>query len=262
MTTRGLDGFARSDATYDGVTRPVYRAGSGPAVIVMHELPGLHPGVVAFARRVIAAGFTVWAPSLVGDPGRAVTPAYSARSLARVCIAREFATWALRTTSPIISWLRALAHDAHAACGGLGVGAIGMCLTGGFALAMAVDDVVRAPVLSQPSLPFPLTAAHRRDAGLSDADLAAVCARDVTVLGMRFTHDVMSPGERFATLRERLGDRFVAIEIDSGPRNTHGITRLAHSVLTYHDVDAPDHPTRRAEAEVIALFRRTLVGAA
>ena len=259
MTAPAIDGFACEHFTHDGTTRPVYRAGAGPAVIVMHELPGLHPGVIAFARRVIATGFTVYAPSLVGTPGRAMSAAYEASSVAHVCVAREFSTWALHSTSPIIAWLRALARDAHAACGGPGVGAIGMCLTGGFALAMAVDDVVRAPVLSQPSLPFSITAAHRRDAGLSERDFAAVCARDVTVLGLRFTHDLLSPGARFATLRERLGDRFVAIEIDSGRGNAHGISRRAHSVLTFDFVDAPDHPTRRAYDEVIALFRRTLL---
>jgi dienelactone hydrolase len=253
-----IEGFACSDFTHDGTTRAVYRAGAGPAVIVMHELPGLHPGVLAFARRVIAAGFTVYAPSLVGTPGRPMSASYAASSIARVCVAREFATWALRTTSPIIAWLRALARDARAACGGQGVGAVGMCLTGGFALAMAVDDIVRAPVLSQPSLPFPLTAAHRRDAGISEADFAAVCARDVSVLGLRFTHDLLTPAARFATLRDRLGDRFVAIEIDSGPGNAHGIPRRAHSVLAFDYVDAPEHPTRRAADEVIALFRRTL----
>src|SRR5262249_49862021 len=145
------------EATYDGVTRTVFRAGTGPAVLVMHEVPGLHPGVVAFGRRVVAAGMTAYFPSLLGEPGRAVTVGYNMRSMARACVASEFATWATRRTSPIVTWLRALAKDAHAACGGPGVGAVGMCLTGGFALAMMVDDVMIAPVLSQPSLPFAMT---------------------------------------------------------------------------------------------------------
>jgi dienelactone hydrolase len=256
-----VHGLDRYDATYDGVTRTVFRGGAGPAVIVMHEVPGLHPGVVAFGRRVIDAGFTVVMPSLVGEPERPTTPAYTARSLARVCVAREFATWSTATTSPITVWLRALARDAHRACGGPGVGAVGMCLTGGFALAMMVDDIMLAPVLSQPSLPFPLTRAHRRDLGVSDADLVTIkrrAAAGTCVMGLRFTADRLVPDERFARLRDELGDRFIAIEIDSRPGNPHGISSLAHSVLAHDFVDQPDHPTRRAADEVIAFYRRTL----
>jgi len=250
-----FDGFVRSEPTYDGVTRPVYRAGGGPAVLVIHEVPGLHPRVIAFARRVLAAGFTVHMPSLLGEPGKPSTGGYRLASMARACVRREFATWATGKTSPIVGWLRGLARDAHGACGGPGVGAVGMCLTGGFALAMAVDDVMVAPVLSQPSLPFPVTAAQRRDLGLSAADLDRVCARDVEVMGLRFTADRAVPDERFATLRARLGDRFLAVEIDSRPGNPHGLPRSAHSVLTY----AQDtEPTRAAEDQVIAFFRRKL----
>ena len=64
--------------------------------------------------------------------------------------------------------------QAHAECGGPGVGVVGMCFTGNFALAMAVDDVVLAPVLSQPSLPFAIGRARRGDVGVSDGDLATV----------------------------------------------------------------------------------------
>jgi len=253
-----LDDFDRIDATYDGVTRAVYRRGTGPAVLVMHEMPGLHPKVIAFARRVIDAGFTVFMPSLIGTPGREPTAGYAMGSMLRACVAREFATWALARTSPIVAWLRALAKDAHRDCGGPGVGAVGMCLTGGFALAMMVDDVMVAPVLSQPSLPFPISAARRRDLGVSDADLAIIRKRDVCVMGLRFSADRLSPPERFARLREELGDRFIAVEIDSGPGNPHGLSRLAHSVLAWDHVDEPEHPTRRAADTVIAFYRDRL----
>ena len=249
------------EATYNGVTRTVYRGGSGPAVIVIHEIPGLHPGVVAFGRRLIAAGMTVYFPSLFGEPGREVSGGYVLGSIARACVSREFATWATRKTSPIVEWLRALARHAHLACGGRGVGAIGMCLTGGFALAMMVDDIVIAPVLSQPSLPFPISRRHRRDLGVSDADLVKIrarCAAGTPVMGLRFTGDRASPGERFARLRDELGDRFFAIEIDSSPGNPHGVPRDAHSVVTRHLVDEPGHPTRVALDRVLGFFRERL----
>jgi dienelactone hydrolase len=243
----------------------VYRGGTGPAVVVMHEVPGLHPGVVAFGRRLIAAGFTAYMPSMFGQPGRPLTAGYNMASIARACVAREFATWASDTTSPITTWLRALARDAHDKCGGPGVGAIGMCLTGGFALAMMVDPTTVAPVLSQPSMPFPITRRHRRDLGVSTADLAAIkerVAAGACVMGLRFTKDRLVPDARFARLREELGDGFIAIEIDSAPGNPHGIPRLAHSVLSHDFVDTPGHPTRIALDRVLAFFRERLHAAA
>ncbi|MBA3499092.1 MAG: dienelactone hydrolase family protein [Myxococcota bacterium] len=252
-----MNGFTPYEATYEGKTKTVFRAGSGPAVIVMHEVPNLHPGVIAFGRRVVDAGFTVFMPSLFGTPGAPATVVTNVRGMARACVATEFAVWATRTTSPVTTWLRALARDAHRACGGPGVGAVGMCLTGGFALAMMVDDVVVAPVLSQPSVPFPITAAHRRDLGISDDDLEIVrrrAAAGACVLGLRFTGDILVPDARFARLREELGDRFTAVEIDSKRGNPHGVPRAAHSVLSHHFVDAPGHPTRDALDHVLAFL--------
>jgi len=257
-----LDGLQREETTYDRVTYPVYRGGTGPAVIVMHEIPNLHPGVIAFGRRVIAAGFTVYMPSMFGEPGAPLSPQSNMRSMLRACVSSEFATWATRKTSPITTWLRALAKDAHAACGGPGVGAVGMCLTGGFALAMMVDDTTVAPVLSQPSVPFPVTPAMRRDLGISDDALATIKRRaredGVCVMGLRFTGDLLVPAERFARLRQELGDKFIAIEIDSKSGNPHGLTRTAHSVLARDYVDTPGHPTREALDRVLAFFRERL----
>ncbi len=249
--------------TLEGVTREVYCVGQGPAVVVMHEVPGLHPGVVAFGHRVAAAGMRAYLPSLLGEPFRPVSPAYTARSIARACVAAEFSTWATKRTSPIVTWLRALAKLAHTECGGPGVGAVGMCLTGGFALAMMVDDVVVAPVLSQPSLPFGVTRAQQRDLGVSDADLARIKQRCASlpkpaVLGLRFTGDRLVPGERFERLRTELGDNFLGVEIDSSWGNPHGIPRIAHSVLSHHLVDEPGHPTRVALDQVLAFFRDRL----
>ena len=263
MTAVELPGLARRSITFDDVTRDVYVAGEGPAVIVMHEIPGLHPGVLAFAARVRALGLTTYLPSLVGTPGRAMTGPYTARSIARACVAREFATWATGHGSPIVDWMRQLAALAHDECGGPGVGAIGMCLTGGFALGMMVDDRLIAPVLSQPSLPFAVTGAQRAAIGIDATACARIAARvDVPVLGLRFTHDRLVPAERFAALRDLLGDRFIAVEIDSGPGNPHGLGRMAHAVLTHDLVDRPGHPTRAALDQVLAFFRDRLRPAA
>ena len=257
-----LDQFTEDTFTHDGTTRTVYRAGTGPGVVVISEMPGITPNVAEFAQRVVDAGFTVAMPALFGTPGRAVSVPYVAGSMMQGCVSREFATWALNRTSPVIEWLRALARDLHERCGGPGVGAIGMCFTGGFALAMAVDDELLAPVLSQPSLPWGVGRARRRALGLSDADLARVADRAaLCVLAMRFTNDRAVPAERFEHLRQVFGDRLIAIEIENRPgQNPHDIPKMAHSVVTEHLVDEPGHPTQDALHRVLDFFKQRLAG--
>jgi len=255
-----VPGFEPTAFTFRGATHPVFRAGVGPAVVVVHEIPNVHPGVVAFGQRLVDAGYTVFLPSLFGRPGAPISGAATLRAVGQVCVAREFAILADRT-SPVAGWLRALAAQAHQQCGGPGVGAVGMWFTGGFALAMAVDPAVLAPVLSQPALPAPLTAGRRAALGLDAADLAAVrdrAGRGLCVLGLRFSQDKGSPAERFATLRGALGEAFEGIEIDSAPGNPYGIPARAHSVLTVDLVDQPGHPTRLALDRVLAFLRERL----
>jgi dienelactone hydrolase len=255
-----LADFECTTFQHDGLEHDVYRAGSGPAVVVIAEIPGIHPGVVEFADRVVAEGFTTYLPSLFGTPGRAMSPGYILSTLGRACVSKEFTTFATGQTSPIVGWLRALAAKAHEECGGPGVGAVGMCFTGGFALGMAVDDRMLAPVLSQPFLPFPVGQRRAASVGVSDADLERFKARTdgTCLLGLRFTEDGAAPAARFATLKQRLGDRFIAVEIDSSPGNPHGIAKNSHSVLTTNLVDEPGHPTRDALNQVLALFRDRL----
>jgi dienelactone hydrolase len=260
MTTPEVAGFDQVPFTHQGRTHQVYRAGAGPAVIVNHEIPGIHPGMVTFAQRLLAAGYTVYLPSLFGRAGQPVSTGAVLRSILQVCITREFAILADRT-SPVVTWLRALAATAHRACGGPGVGAIGMCLTGGFALAMAVDQAVLAPVLSQPGLPAPLSARTRAALGLDASDLAQVKARTgggLCVLGLRFSADRGCPAERFQRLRRELGDAFEAIEVDSSPANPYGIPSRAHAVLTVDLVDEPGHPTRVALDRVLGFLDQRL----
>ena len=260
--TDSLDDFERSEFTAEGTTRTVYRTGSGPAVIVISEIPGITPNVARFARMVAAIGCTAVMPHVFGDDGRDPSVPYAVASIAKGCVSKEFTVLALDRTSPITTWLRALARAEHERCGGPGVGAVGMCFTGGFALAMMVDDVVLAPVLSQPSLPFPVSASRRRALGISDADVERVkerVAAGVCVLGLRFTGDKASPPERFAALRDLLGDGFVGVELDSSAGNRHGHRKGAHSVLTEDLDDRPGTPTREALDQVLDLFRTRLL---
>jgi len=193
--------------------------------VVVHEIPGITPKVMQFAEEIVTAGFTVAMPLLVGEVGRALDGKYMASSAAKVCVSREFTTMALRKTSPIIAWLRALAKQLHREVGGKGVGAIGMCFSGGFALGMMLDDVMIAPVLSQPSLPFAFGTSRSADLNLSPDDELAVQRRAVEgcqVLGLRFTGDRLV-GERFATLRRLLGEQFIAVEFPSTAKSDHSV---------------------------------------
>ena len=220
-----LPGFTASPFTHEETTRTIFRRGEDPGVVIMTEIPGITPLVTRFANEVVDRGFTVVMPSLVGTPGKAPSLPYAAAQMAKVCIAREFTTFALNQTSPIIAWLRALARNLHQEVGGPGVGAVGMCFSGGFALGMMVDDIMLAPVLSQPSMPFPVGASRGADLNLSSDDAAAIAERAAAgcqVLGLRFTDD-RAVGDRFSSLRELLGDAFIAIELPSAKSTDHSV---------------------------------------
>ncbi len=221
-----LESWAHGVHRGDGRTFPTYRTGTGPGVIVIHEVPGLTPEVIAFAEEVVASGFTVVLPHLFGTPEARLDPLSVARSFARVCVGKEFTKLATRETSPVAGWLRSLARDLHGELGGPGVGALGMCFTGGFALAMMVDEAVAAPVVCQPSAPFAIGRRRAADLNLSDTDLAAVrerAAGGCPVLGLRYADDPAT-GTRFETLTREIGEAFVRVEFP-GRR---------HSTLTAH----------------------------
>ena len=216
-------------------------------VVVVHEVPGITPKVAAFAEEVVASGFTVVMPDLVGTPGKEMSNGYAMSSLAKVCVSKEFTAMARNQTSPIIGWLRALGRSLHQEVGGKGIGAVGMCFSGGFALGMMLDDHMLAPVLSQPSLPFPMGAKRAADLNLSPDDALVVKRRaeeGCQVLGLRFTGDRLV-GTRFDSLRELLGDAFIAIELPSSKKTDH-------SVLTEQ---RDDESVRR----VLSFFREKLL---
>ncbi len=189
---------------------------------MIHEIPGMTPSVIAFGEEVVAAGYTVVMPSLFGTPCAAKTGATIAKTLGRVCVSNEFTSLATGVTTPVAGWLRSLARELHDDLGGPGVGAIGMCFTGGFALAMMVDTSVVAPVLAQPSTPFAVSPKRSRDINLSPGDLATVkkrAAAGCQVLGLRFKGD-LAVGKRFETLTRELGDAFIKVEFEGREHST------------------------------------------
>jgi hypothetical protein len=213
--------FERHEVTIDGVTKPVWRSGDGPGVVIMHEVPGITPRVARFARIVRDHEFTVFLPEMFGVVDKPVSGGYAVSSMVRCCVSREFHVFALM-----------------------------------------VDSSVQAPVLSQPSLPFPFGKARSRGVHASAEELAVIKRRvreeGVKVLGLRFTADPICTRARFETLRQELGEGFEGIEIDSGPDNPWGIKRVAHSVLTEELVDDDGHPTKQALDRVLGFFEERL----
>jgi dienelactone hydrolase len=238
-----LDTWTHGTHTADGITHPTYRKGTGPGVVLIHELPGMTPEVIAFADEVVGAGHTVVMPHLFGEPGAPVSVGRFLKVLPQVCVSREFTKLALNETTPVAGWLRSLARELHAELGGPGVGALGMCFTGGFALAMMVDDAVTAPVVCQPSAPFAIGKRRGADLNLSPADLQVVkrrAAAGCAVLGLRYRNDAAT-GTRFDTLHRELGDNFIAVEFEG----------KGHSVLT-------EHRQQEAVDRVLAFFSERL----
>lgn len=260
--TGTLEGWAVRSFTAGGLTHDCYEKGSGPGVVLIPEIPGLTPEVLGLAEHLVGSGFTVVVPSPFGEPGRAHSTPYMAGVLARLCVASEFRAFATGAARPISEYLRAVARDLHERTGGPGVGVIGMCFTGGFALAAAVDDAVVAPVLSQPSVPLPLGRTRRADPGVSPQELQRVQERvredGLCLLGLRFSEDGTAPRERFTTLSEHLGDAFEVIELDSSAGNAGGFSSGAHSVLTGEVREQEGHPALEARRRVVAFLQERL----
>ncbi|MFB7588878.1 dienelactone hydrolase family protein [Streptomyces sp. NPDC056169] len=256
--------FSRRLVDVEGVVKTVYAAGSGPAVVLMPEMPGISPDVLRLARWVRDAGFTVYVPSLFGVDGAYPTVEGSEEVVRRACVSAEFRAFAGGGTSPVTAWLRGLARQAHAECGGPGVGAIGLCFTGNFALTMAIEPAVIAPVVNHPSLPLDDPAGLE----MSEEDARAVqdrIARDgLKILAFRFDDDRWCTGQRFAAYQALLGDAFDGRVLPGSSANTNpppffrNVVGSPHSVVTAHLVDEDGHPTLKARDEILAFLTERL----
>lgn len=259
-----LNDFRRRELSFEHVTKTVHHAGAGPAVIVMAEMPGITPQVARFARWVREAGFSVYMPSLFGQDGAVAEAESGAEVFRRACVSAEFRAFAGNGVSPVTQWLRALARLAHAECAGSGVGAIGMCFTGNFALSMMLEPAMLAAVLAQPALPLD-------DPGALESppeELATVRERlereGLTILAYRFEGDRFCQAQRFAAYADALGDRFVGRVLPDSAANpltppfVRKYVTTPHSVVTTHLIDERGQPTLDARDEILAFFSRYL----
>lgn len=256
-----LTDFRQASETYLGKTKAVYRLGdAGPGVVLLHEIPGMTPTVLRLAKLIAQAGFRAVLPSLFGTDGKSPSAALDVQSILRICISAEFSVFAANGSSPVVDWLRELCKAVAGDTGGH-IGVVGLCITGGFALSLTVgtDGSVHAPVMSEPSLPFPVPfTANPAAVHLSPQEQEAIRTAKHRCMALRFTGDSKCRRERFDTYEQLLGSRLTRIEIAS-PDAGHGIKADAHSVLTEELSDAPGHPTWAAFQRVMDFLRGNLI---
>lgn len=251
--------FESQQHCFLGSTKTVYSIGSGPIIVLLHEIPNIIPEVFDLALRLSQHGFRVYLPEFFGAANRSFSLRASIKEISLGCIRKEFAVFAQNQCSPVVDWLRALCTHVLAQNKQEKLAMIGMCFTGNFALGLIAEDFMAAPVLSQPSLPYAITPSKRAALHVSPDILRKAKERkDLSILGLRFSHDWMCPRARFKTLEEEFGSQFQGIEIDSSPGNAHGISTTAHSVLSLDFVDQQGHPTKEAFDQMLGFIQTKL----
>jgi len=226
----------------------VYTRGDGPPVVVMQELPGIDGPTFDLCDRLNGEGFSVVVPHLFGPIGKTAT---NLNAIRVACMRREFHLFARHRTSPIVDWLKALCRKVRDERGVQGVGLIGMCLTGNFAISMVADDAVLAAVSSQPSMPF----AKPKGLHMSGEDIDAVRTRldEIgPIKAFRFERDPLCPLAKFKSLDEVFNDG------ETDRIEMKCMSGRGHSVLTGHFSNEPGHDTKAAFDEMVTYFRSAL----
>lgn len=246
-----IDGYEEFSFEHAGTEKSVFMKGTGPGILIMHEITGMVEQCVRLADFIAARGFTVFLPLLFGGPNIPYSKIRTAFFTARICVSREILAFAADQDSPIAAWLRALAREIRRRRPqGRGVGVIGMCLTGGFTINLMLEDDVLAPVACQPGLPFTTFGAARESLSVGPDSLRGAVARStqVPLLCFRFDGDRISRREQFQRLEREFG---------SGMEG-HTLPGDGHATLTIDFVDQPGHPTHQARERILQFFQERL----
>jgi len=236
--------------------RDVYWKGNGPPLLIMHELPGLSVETFNLGQKYVEEGFRVYLPLLTGKVGdNKQTPlSLGLESLRLFCISREIHMMRSKSSSPITIWLRDLCNYIRQENNHEGVGVIGMCLTGNFALTLMADDSVLGAVAAQPSIPFrPKKGIH-----MSKSDIQGTIDR-LDSLGhyiraYRFKDDKVCPPEKFSTLNETFNktrSRIILETLEHEPQDEN-----LHSVLVY-SFEAGGELTQKVLRDTVRYFQNS-----
>lgn len=230
------------------VTHDLYTRGEGPPVVLIQELPGIGKETLRLADRLVEQGFKVVMPHLFGPLERTSMFGNTVRVF---CMRREFRIFRSNRSSPIVDWLRALCREVKEQAGVEGVGVIGMCLTGNFAISLMGDESVLASVASQPALPI-----MKQEALHMSPEEVAATKRHIDetapIMALRFEGDGLVTEQKFSCLHD------VFNEQDKERIRLKTLPGKGHSVLTLDFVDEAGHPTREALKEVIEYFSSQL----
>ena len=222
--------FTAPISTGTEITHDVYVGGEGPPIMILQELPGIGPETLELAQRLNDSGFRVYLPHLFGTFGKTQT----GRNFARLfCVRREINMFMKGRQSPVAGWMRALAGHIRDQEGSAGVGVIGMCLTGSFALTLMADDAVLGGVASQPALPiFGGDKLHMSSQDILDA--RAGMAQKGPGLAMRYAKDNLSPQKLMRSLESAFGENLETIEYAG---KDHSLLTLDFHDPAYQRVD-------------------------
>lgn len=245
-----LKGFDVRKLTFRGDTRDVLVSQTeGRPVIIMHEIFGLSPTVVEFARLVVAEGFKVYAPVMFGQTDPPV------KKMAPItCLVGEFKALSVNGPGKWADWIRDLAEQVFKTHGGppggRGVGVIGLCLTGNLALSATLSPVVTGPVMSEPSLGLLPSGLHVSKAELANAKRRTQSG-ELTIRGYRYEKDWICPAAKFARLDKEFGHGFDGTTIPADDKELH-------SVFTEHLRDENGNFRHGELATLIAYLRKSI----
>ena len=236
--------FSAKCSTGQTISHDVYRRGRGAQIIIIQELPGIGPETMRLADEFVEHGFEVILPHLFGT----LEKVSIGGNLVRVfCMRKEFSLFEANGASPLVDWLKALCRDVKKRSQTKGVGVIGMCLTGNFAISLMSDESVLAAVSSQPSMPLlKPTKLH-----MSAAEIGTIRQRiddTAPIHAYRFAKDPMCTAEKYHAIENAFNDP------DATRVITHTLPGKGHSVLTLDFVNESGHPTRDGLNDILAYF--------
>ena len=214
-----LADFTKEQFTAQGKTRDIYRLGSGPAVIVIAEIPGITPNVAGIRPQGGGASGARRCCRISSEsPAQPASVSTVLKSIGPACVSREFSVWALEEDEPgdrlAPRPCGARARTVRRTGRGRGRHVLHRRIRPG-------DDGrrhrrgpgVEPAVAAVPDLEA--TQGRHRDLGCRSGQGEGEGRRRRVRLGLRFTHDPFCFAARFETLRRELGDGFIAVELDS-----------------------------------------------